>query len=110
MNTMIINGQKATISYDESLDMLRGEFIGLNGGADFYAADIAGLHREGAKSLDVFLDMCREDGAQPYKAFSGKFNVRIAPELHAEIVAAAKSKGESLNRFIAETLEQAVHS
>jgi len=110
MNTMIINGQKATISYDESMDMFRGEFIGLNGGADFYAADIAGLHAEGATSLRVFLDMCREDDAEPYRTFSGKFNVRIAPELHADVVAAAKSKGESLNRFIAETLDQAVHT
>ena len=30
--------------------------------------------------------------------------------LHADIVAAAKSKGESLNQFVAETLEQAVHA
>ncbi len=110
MNTMLINDQKTTISYDENIDMFRGEFIGLNDSAGFYAADIAGLHVEGAKSLKVFLEMCREDNAQPYKTFSGKFNVRIPPELHAEIVATAKSKGESLNRFIAKTLEQAVHS
>jgi len=110
MNTMMIDGQKAIISYDEDMDMFRGEFIGLNGGADFYAADIPGLHAEGAKSLKVFLDMCREDGVEPYKAFSGKFNVRIEPELHADIVVTAKSKGESLNQFVAETLEHAVHT
>ena len=44
--------------------MFRGEFVGLNGGADFYAQDIAGLRREGAASLRVFLDMCREDGVE----------------------------------------------
>ena len=110
MNTMIIEGQKATITYDEELNMFRGEFVGLNGGADFYATDIEGLYKEGATSLHVFLDMCREDGVEPYKSFSGKFNVRIAPELHADIVAAAKSKGESLNQYIAKTLEQAVHA
>jgi predicted HicB family RNase H-like nuclease len=108
MNMMIINGQKATILYDEDVDMFRGEFVGLNGGADFYAKDIKGLHEEGAASLKVFLDMCKEDDVEPYKNFSGKFNVRIAPDLHADIVAAAKSKGESLNQFVAETLEQAV--
>jgi len=110
MNTMIIDGQKAVISYDEDIDMFRGEFIGLNGGADFYAADIAGLHQEGATSLKVFLEMCREDGVEPYKSFSGKFNVRLAPDLHEEVVAAAKSKGESLNQFVAETLEHAVQT
>jgi len=110
MNTMMINNQKAVISYDEDIDMFRGEFIGLNGGADFYAKDIQGLHNEGAASLQAFLDMCEEDGVEPYKNFSGKFNVRIAPALHADIVTAAKSKGESLNQFVAETLEQAIHA
>jgi len=110
MNMMIINGQKATICYDEDVDMFRGEFVGLNGGADFYAKDIQGLHDEGATSLKVFLDMCKEDDVEPYKVFSGKFNVRIAPDLHADVVAAAKSKGESLNQFVVETLEQAIHA
>jgi len=110
MNMMIINSQKATIIYDEDTDMFRGELVGLNGGADFYAKDIQGLHEEGETSLKVFLDMCKEDGVEPYKNFSGKFNVRIAPELHADAVAAAKSKGESLNQFVAETLKQAIHT
>ncbi len=65
---------------------------------------------EGETSLNVFLDMCREDGAEPYKAYSGKFNIRIAPELHANVAAVAKSKGESLNQFVAETLEQAIQT
>jgi len=61
-------------------------------------------------SLSVFLDMCKEDGIEPFKNFSGKFNVRINPELHADIVAAAKSKGKSLNQFVAETLQRATQA
>lgn len=34
--------------------MFRGEFVGLNGGADFYAKDIDSLHKEGEISLKVF--------------------------------------------------------
>ena len=110
MNVMMINGQKAVIAYDDEIDMFRGEFIGLNVGADFYAGDIAGLRREGEISLRVFLDACKADGVEPYRFFSGKFNVSVPPELHADVVASAKGKGESLNQFITETLEQAVHS
>jgi len=40
--------------------VLRGEFIGLNGGADFYADNVADLHREGMTSLQTFLEVCRE--------------------------------------------------
>jgi predicted HicB family RNase H-like nuclease len=35
MNTLTINGYNAVVSYDEEIDMFRGEFVGLNGGADF---------------------------------------------------------------------------
>lgn len=42
--------------------MLRGEFVGLNGGADFYADNVADLHREGMTSLQTFLEVCREQG------------------------------------------------
>jgi len=109
MNTMIINEQQAIIAYDEDIDMFRGEFVNLNGGADFYAKTIDGLRREGETSLRAFLDMCNEDGAEPYRKWSGKFNVRLNPQTHAALVTAAKSRGKSLNMFVAEALEQAVH-
>ena len=32
MNTMTINGHQAVISFDPDIQMLRGEFVGLNGG------------------------------------------------------------------------------
>lgn len=64
-NTISVDGYRAVIQYDPDLKMFRGEFLGLNGGADFYAFDVAGLKREAAKSLEVFLEMCREDGAEP---------------------------------------------
>ena len=107
-NTMLINGYRAIIHFDPEIDMFRGEFIGLNGGADFYAQDIAGLKAEGAASLEVFLDMCREDGVEPRKQYSGKFNVRIPPDLHESVVAAAIAEGKSLNQWIADELRACI--
>ena len=107
-NMMEINGYRAIIQFDPDIDMFRGEFVGLNGGADFYARDIASLKAEGEASLKVFLAMCREDGVEPGKQYSGKFNVRISPELHATIAAAAAADGKSLNQWIADELRHAV--
>ena len=107
-NTMEIEGYRAVIQFDPDIEMFRGEFVGLNGGADFYARDIAGLRREGEASLKVFLDMCREDGVEPRKQFSGKFNVRISPELHAEIATAAAADGKSLNQWVSDELRACV--
>lgn len=59
------DGYKAVIAYDPEIEMFRGEFVGLNGAADFYAADLEGLKREGKTSLEIFLEVCAERGSPP---------------------------------------------
>ena len=46
INQMTINGIKAVISYDSDIDLFHGEFIGLSGGADFYASDAEGINTD----------------------------------------------------------------
>lgn len=106
-NVMDINGYKALIAFDPETNLFRGEFIDLNGGADFYAADVQSLRREGEVSLKVFLDMCREDGVKPRKSYSGKLMVRLPAELHQRAAMSAASHGKSLNAWLAEVVEQA---
>ncbi len=110
MNTMEINGYRAVIAYDPEIEMFRGEFTGLNGGADFYAKEIETLKKEGAISLKVFLDLCAEDGIEPRKEYSGKFNVRVPSKLHADIASTAAAHGKSLNQWVTDTLDQAAHN
>ena len=107
INQMTIDGVKAVITYDSDIDMFRGEFLGSNGGADFYAQDAEGLRREGAISLQVFLDACKEDNVDPFKSYSGKFILRVPPEDHAAISLAASASGKSLNQWAVEVLKQA---
>ncbi len=108
MNVLDIDGHKAVISFDPETELFRGEFLGLNGGADFYADSVDGLRQEGRVSLDAFLDTCRARGIVPYRSFSGKFNVRIPEQLHAEAVQVAAARGISLNDLVREALAQAV--
>ncbi len=108
-NFMDIKGYKAHITYDPEIEMFRGEFIGLNGGADFYAKDVDGLRSEGETSLKVYLDLCKEKGVKPGKTYSGKFNLRISSQLHEDVAAAAASQDKSLNQWIAEALDKAAH-
>ncbi|SJM89399.1 conserved hypothetical protein [Crenothrix polyspora] len=107
INQMTINGVKAVITYDSDIDLFRGNFIGLNGGADFYAADAEGLRREGEISLKVFMEACQEDGAEPFKIYSGKFVLRIPPDDHAAVSRAAIVSGKSLNQWAVDVLKQA---
>lgn len=107
-NILIINNYQSVVSYDPEIEMFRGEFIGLNGSADFYAKDTDGLKREGEISLKVFLEACAEDGVAPRKTYSGKFVLRLDPQTHEAATAAALAKGKSLNQWAAETIREAV--
>ena len=99
-------GYKAAIAYDPEIEMFRGEFVGLNGGADFYAKDTEGLKREGEISLRVFLQMCEEDGVSPRKA-GGKFALRLDSETYHQAGLAAKAQGLSLNQWISQVVKEA---
>lgn len=108
MNLMTIDGYSAKIEYDADTDLFRGEILGLSGGADFYGANPDELRMEFKRSLDVFLEVCREKGLKPRKQFSGKFNLRIPPDLHEKLALAAQAQGKSLNSLAQEALEKSV--
>ena len=107
-NLMDFDGYRAVISYDPDIELFRGEFIGLSGGADFYASTVADLHKEGKLSLKAFLDACREEGIEPRKPYSGRLNLRIDPQLHEAAAIRAAANNQSLNQLINESLRQAI--
>ncbi len=106
-NVMMIDSYQAVVAYDPELEMFKGEFVGLNGGADFCARDIDGLKHEGAISLNVFLDACAEDGVEPRKSYSGKFVLHLDPKTHEAATVAAIAEGKRLNQWAAETIREA---
>lgn len=107
-NIMNIKGYKALITYDNEIEMFRGEFTNLNGGADFYANNVQALHQEGEKSLQIYLDVCKEKNINPKKEFSGNLPLRISPELHAQLAETAKTQGVSINQLIQKSMEKAL--
>lgn len=106
-NIMDIDGHKAVIAFDPEIWMFRGSFLGLNGGADFYAATVDELETEGRASLEVFLETCKEAGIEPFRTYSGRFNLRLDPTLHEAAALSAAAEGKSLNEWVLETIERA---
>ncbi len=108
MNLITVDGYQARLEYDPDLDMFRGEILGLNGGADFYGRTPDELRAEFRKSLQVFLDVCLENGISPHRRYSGRFNLRISPDLHEQLAIQAQAQGKSLNVFVQEALKQTI--
>ena len=96
------------IEYDAETDQFRGEILGLNGGADFYGRNPKELRSEFKKSLQVFLEVWKEKGIEPRRNYSGKFNLRIPPELHEQLAIVAQAEGKSINTVAQEALAQRV--
>ena len=61
-------------------------------------------------AIDHYLADCKNENHLPAKPYSGKLTLRISPGIHAEIAAAAAHAGKSLNKWVADTLDQVVHS
>ena len=105
---MTLDEYSAKIEYDAALDLFRGEVLGLSGGADFYGKNPKELRAEFRKSLQVFLEVCREKGIEPRRNYSGKFNLRIPPDLHEKLAMVAQAEGKSINAVAQEALRQHV--
>ncbi len=109
-NVIEIDGHRAVLSYDPEIGLFRGEFLGLNGGADFYVKSVDDLVQEGRTSLRVFLDLCRERDIEPTRRFSGRFNVRLDARTHEAAVTAAAAESKSLNDWVADAITRAAEA
>src|SRR5665647_2244587 len=58
--------------------------------------------------VDEHIKDCDIENIAAEKSYKGSFNVRITPELHRRIAISAKMRGESINKFISETLSQSL--
>ena len=74
----------------------------------FQGRTVKELRKALKDSIEDYLEFCAERGENPDKPLSGRFVVRIDPELHREVTIAAVREGKSLNKWVAERLEREV--
>jgi len=96
------------VEYDADGKIFTGEVLGLRDVMTFEGRSPEELEESFHQSVDLYLEMCARDGVEPQKAFSGRFNLRIDPELHRQVAERAAIYGESLNSWIAEVLRKEV--
>ncbi len=104
--SMEYKGYIGLIEYDDEAKIFHGEVVNLRDVITFQGESVEELHRALEDSVEDYLEFCRERNEEPEKPFSGRVLLRINPELHRKIYIRAKQSGESVNRFIAHTLEK----
>jgi predicted HicB family RNase H-like nuclease len=101
-------GYQGVVEFDYDADIFFGEVVGLRDVITFEGKSVEELEQSFRDSVDEYLKFCLELGKSPEKPFSGKFNLRLPPELHRAIAVKAKKENKSLNQWASETLARAV--
>jgi len=101
-------GYQGIVEFDYDAGIFFGEVIDLRDVITFQGKTVEELEKSFHDSVDEYVAFCKELGRKPEKPFSGRFNIRVKPELHRAIVAKAKKTNKSLNQWVSAALENAV--
>ncbi len=101
---MEYKGYIGNVEFDDEANIFHGEVINLRDVVTFQGSTVIQLRKAFRDSVDDYLEFCAERGESPEKPYSGKFMVRVEPELHKAVVMHAKMEHKSLNAWVHDTL------
>jgi predicted HicB family RNase H-like nuclease len=105
---MEYKGYFAKVEFNDEADIFHGEVINLRDVITFQGQTVDALRKAFRDSVDDYLEFCAARDEEPEKPYSGKFVVRVEPELHKKIAIIAKKNGKSLNSWVHSKLAEAV--
>ena len=106
---MEYKGYTGIVEFDDEEDVFYGKVINLRDLITFEGTTVVQLRKSFRDSVDDYLEFCASRGEEPEKPYSGKFMIRVEPELHKKLATRARVEQKSLNAWVEQTLEQAVH-
>lgn len=106
MNELLeYKGYQGTVHFDADAGIFHGEVLHLRDVITFEGTSVDEIVQAFRDSVDDYLEFCEERGEAPDKPFSGKFVLRVSPDLHRKLATEAANKGSSLNAYLAKKLE-----
>ena len=107
--TMIeYKGYIGVVDFDPEIDLFHGTVINTQDVITFYGASVTELRAEMQKSLEVYFQVCEEQGKTPDKPFSGTLTIETTPELYSRIALNAARRQLEINVYLQEVLEKVV--
>ena len=91
---------------DDELGLLSGTVSGMRDVLHFEGQSVAEARASFRSAVDDYLAFCEADGAEPERPNSGRFSVRVAPEVHRRIKLAAAASRLSLNEWVGRRLDE----
>ena len=101
-------GYIGVVDFDPEIDLFHGTVINTQDVITFYGASVAELREEMQKSLEIYFEVCEEQGKVPDKPFSGIVTIQTSPELYGRIALNAARRQLEIDAYLQEILEKAV--
>ncbi len=105
-NLIEYKGYVGSIEFSLEDELFYGKVQGIRSLISYEGTNASELIEDFHKAVDDYLELCKEEGKEPEKAYKGSFNVRLSPELHKKIAIYAMEHGISLNSFIEQSVEK----
>lgn len=103
-------GYLGRVEFDDEADVFHGEVVGIRDVVTFEGKSVDELRQAFHDSVEDYLAFCEERGESPDKPCSGKFVLRLGPELHRQANMLAAASGKSLNAWVTERLSSVINS
>ena len=94
----------AELTLDLEDDIIVGKVINTADIISFHGHTLCEAKQAFYDVLDIYLDTAKQKGIEPSKPYSGRFNLRISPELHRNLTMVAKQQQKSLNEYTEELI------
>lgn len=110
MNTMNHKGYIARIEFDNDDHIFTGRLMGIEDIVTFHGESVSELEAAFYDAVDHYLEVCEKTGRPAQKPYSGRFALRMPPELHAQVAVKAASAGKSINQWFVDTVQHNLHA
>jgi predicted HicB family RNase H-like nuclease len=99
-------GYVGQVTLDREAGLFHGEVLNTRDVITFQGTTVPKLEKALRDSIEDYLAFCSERGEKPEKPVSGRFVVRIPPDLHRAAIVAAAHENVSLNSWVKERIAQ----
>lgn len=98
----------AQLNFDLEDGIIIGKVTNTKDIISFHASNLSDIKQVFKDIIDTYLKTCKEEGIEASKPYSGKFNLRITPDLHRELSIEAAQEGVSLNDLTEQLLKSSL--
>jgi len=102
---MEYKGYIGIVEYDSDAKLFHGDVVNTRDVITFQGTTVDEIEQAFKESIQDYISWCKEEGVEPEKPYSGKFNLRLSPELHKEIAITAKKMNLSINNFVEKAIK-----